>query len=73
MLSIGDNLASSTTQQANLSTVVADLSRATGIAVVAFRLAARIQKFGEILQVSGARAVEFTLAMFGVRIPDERI
>ena len=69
----GTSLASSTVSQANLSNVITDLSRATGIAVVAFRLAARIQKFGEILQVSGARAVEFTLAMFGVRIPDERI
>ncbi|UPW36474.1 major capsid protein [Sigmofec virus UA08Rod_7365] len=54
----------------------ADLSaveNAGSFEVLAFRLAARMQRFGEILQTSGARAVEYTLAMFGVRIPDERV
>lgn len=54
----------------------ADLSavkNAGSFEVLVFRLAARMQKFGEILQTSGARAVEYTLAMFGVRIPDARV
>ncbi len=56
----------------------ADLSNIEGIqttaaSIIAFRIAARMQAFGEVLQTAGARAVEFTLAMFGVRIPDERI
>lgn len=41
--------------------------------LITFRLAARMQRFGEILNRSGARAVEFTFAMFGVKIPDDRI
>lgn len=57
----------------DLSGVNADLANATGAAIIAFRLAARMQRFGEILQTAGARAVEYTLAMFGVRIPDERV
>lgn len=51
----------------------ADLSNVPAFDLITFRLAARMQRFGEILQKSGARAVEFTYAMFGVRIPDERI
>lgn len=57
---------------ADLSGVVADLANATGISLIAFRTAARMQRFGEILQQAGARAVEYTMAMFGVRIPDAR-
>lgn len=59
-------------QYADLSSVYADLSNATGISLIAFRTAARMQRFGEILQQAGARAVEYTMAMFGVRIPDAR-
>ena len=51
----------------------ADLSNVPAFDLITFRLAARMQKFGEILQKSGARAVEFTYSMFGVRIPDGRI
>ena len=51
----------------------ADLSGVPAFDLITFRLAARMQKFGEILQKSGARAVEFTYSMFGVRIPDGRI
>lgn len=50
-----------------------DLSNASAASIITFRLAARMQRFGEILQTSGARAVEFTMAMFGVRIPDARV
>jgi hypothetical protein len=32
-----------------------------------------MQSFGEKLQQAGARAVEYTMAFFGVRIPDDRI
>jgi hypothetical protein len=63
----------STIQGVDLSGVNTDLSSATASSIVAFRLAARMQRFGEVLQQSGARAVEFTMAMFGVRIPDDRI
>lgn len=55
------------------SGMVADLSGVTAIDIITFRLAARMQRFGEILQKSGARAVEFTYHMFGVRIPDARV
>ncbi len=58
---------------ADLSAVSADLANATAANMIAFRLAARMQRFGEVLQQAGARAVEFTLAMFGVRIPDGRV
>ena len=51
----------------------ADLSSVPAFDLVTFRLAARMQRFGEILQRGGARAVEFTFHMFGVRIPDDRI
>lgn len=51
----------------------ADLTGVTAIDLLTFRLAARMQRFGEILQTAGARAVEFTYRMFGVRIPDERV
>ena len=51
----------------------ADLSNVPAFDLITFRLAARMQRFGEILQRSGARAVEFTFSMFGVRIPDDRI
>ena len=57
----------------DLSATNADLAQATAASVIAFRLAARMQRFGEILQTAGARAVEYTLAMFGVRIPDGRV
>lgn len=55
------------------SGMIADLSNVPAFDLITFRLAARMQRFGEILQRSGARAVEFTFSMFGVRIPDERI
>ena len=58
---------------ADLSGVSADLANATAANMIAFRLAARMQRFGEVLQQAGARAVEYTLAMFGVRIPDGRV
>lgn len=58
---------------ADLSGVNADLANATAANMIAFRLAARMQRFGEVLQQAGARAVEFTLSMFGVRIPDGRV
>lgn len=57
----------------DLSGVNADLANATAASIIAFRLAARMQRFGEILQTAGARAVEYTLAMFGVRVPDGRV
>lgn len=57
---------------ADLSGVAADLVNATGISMIVFRTYARMQRFGEVLQKAGARAVEYTLAMFGVRIPDSR-
>lgn len=55
------------------SGLLADLSGVPAFDLVTFRLAARMQRFGEILQRGGARAVEFTYNMFGVRIPDGRI
>lgn len=55
------------------SGAIADLSNVSAIDIITFRLAARMQRFGEILQKSGARAVEFTYHMFGVRIPDGRV
>lgn len=58
---------------ADLSAVNANLADATAANMIAFRLAARMQRFGEVLQQAGARAVEFTLSMFGVRIPDGRV
>lgn len=57
----------------DLSGVNASLEDATGIAVTAQRLALRMQHYGEMLQYAGARAVEYTLKMFGVRIPDDRV
>ncbi len=57
----------------DLSGVNADLAEASGIAVTAQRLALRMQHYGEMLQYAGARAVEYTLKMFGVRIPDDRV
>lgn len=57
----------------DLSGVNADLAEASGIAVTAQRLALRMQHYGEMLQYAGARAVEYTLKMFGVRIPDGRV
>lgn len=57
---------------ADLSSVYSDLSNATGISLIAFRTAARMQRFGEVLQQAGARAVEYTMAFFGVRVPDGR-
>lgn len=55
------------------SGLIADLSNVPAFDLITFRLAARMQRFGEILQKGGARAVEFTFNMFGVRIPDSRI
>lgn len=57
----------------DLSGVKADLSDATAASIIAFRTAARMQQCGEWLQDAGARAVEFTLKFFGVRIPDGRV
>lgn len=51
----------------------ADMTGVPAFDLITFRLAARMQHFGEILQTAGARAVEFTYRMFGVRIPDARI
>lgn len=76
---LNDNITSSCSisgingQYVDLSGVNADLAEASGIAVAAQRLALRMQHYGEKLQYAGARAVEYTLAMFGVRIPDERV
>ena len=56
----------------DLSDVNANLANATGISLIAFRTAARMQRFGEVLQQAGARAVEYTMAFFGVRVPDGR-
>lgn len=76
---LNDNITSlctvkgSNTGYVDLTGVSADLSQAAAASVIAFRLAARMQRFGEILQTAGARAVEYTLAMFGVRIPDGRV
>ena len=56
----------------DLSSVKSDLADATGISLIAFRTAARMQRFGEILQEAGARAVEYTMRFFGVRVPDAR-
>lgn len=57
---------------ADLTNVKADLANATGISMLVFRTYARMQRFGEILQEAGARAVEYTMAFFGVRVPDGR-
>ena len=57
---------------ADLTAVKSDLSNATGISMIVFRTMARMQRFGEILQEAGARAVEYTMAFFGVRVPDAR-
>lgn len=57
----------------NESGLKADMSGVTALDLITFRLAARMQRFGEVLQEAGARAVEFTYRMFGVRIPDGRI
>lgn len=59
--------------EADLSSTIADLTSATSSSIIEFRLAARMQAFGEKLQQAGARAVEYTMAFFGVRIPDDRI
>ena len=64
---------SSYSTYADLSGVKADLAQATGISLIAFRTAARMQRFGEVLQQAGARAVEYTMAFFGVRVPDGRV
>ena len=59
-------------QYVDLTDVKTDLSNATGISLIVFRTMARMQRFGEILQQAGARAVEYTAAFFGVRVPDGR-
>lgn len=58
--------------QADLSNVVSDLQQASSVGIIAFRMAARMQHFGELLNFTGYRAVEFTLGFFGVKIPDDR-
>lgn len=60
-------------QYVDLSSVNVNLADASGIAVTAQRLALRMQHYGEMLQYAGARAVEYTLKMFGIRIPDDRV
>ncbi len=60
-------------QYVDLSDVNANLATSTGIAIAAQRLALRMQHYGEMLQYAGARAVEYTLKMFGIRIPDDRV
>lgn len=60
------------TGSVDLTNVKADLSNATGISMIVFRTMARMQRFGEVLQQAGARAVEYTMAFFGVRVPDGR-
>lgn len=64
---------SGTIQSVDLSGVRTNLADATAASVIAFRTAARMQQYGEYLQDAGARAVEFTLKFFGVRIPDGRV
>ena len=66
-------MATATGGSVNVAPLEADLSGIPAFDLITLRLAARMQRFGEILQKSGARAVEFTYAMFGVRIPDDRI
>lgn len=68
-----DGVGATTSAAGDWRGMYADLSNVPAFDLITFRLAARMQRFGEILQKSGARAVEFTYAMFGVRIPDERI
>ena len=67
------SLIPSVTSAANLTNVVANLSEATAISLLQFRLASKMQQFGEMLQQAGARAVEYTLKFFGVHIPDSRV
>lgn len=55
------SLIPSVTSAANLTNVVANLSEATAISLLQFRLASKMQQFGEMLQQAGARAVEYTL------------
>lgn len=66
-------VSAATVSHVNLAGVTADLSEATAAGIIAFRTAARMQQCGEWLQDAGARAVEFTLKFFGVRIPDGRV
>lgn len=66
-------LTTAVTSVAQLSGINADLAEATAINLLQFRLAAKMQQFGEMLQQAGARAVEYTLKFFGVRIPDARV
>ena len=69
----GNNNNTSGNRQYYPSNLNADLTGVTAVDLLTFRLAARMQRFGEILQKAGARAVEFTYHIFGVRIPDARI
>lgn len=57
----------------SLAGVTANLATATATSIIALRTAARMQQCGEWLQDAGARAVEFTMKFFGVRIPDGRV
>ena len=70
---LGMNKVYGISTNASKSGIIADLTNVTAVDIITLRLAARMQRFGEILQKSGARAVEFTFSMFGVRIPDDRI
>lgn len=66
------DMTETTVNQADLSGVVSNLQEASSVGIIAFRMAARMQHFGELLNFTGYRAVEFTLGFFGVKIPDDR-
>lgn len=66
------NMTETTVNKADLSGVVGNLQEASSVGIIAFRMAARMQHFGELLNFTGYRAVEFTLGFFGVKIPDDR-
>lgn len=71
-ISSSANMTETTVNQADLSGVVSNLQDASSVGIIAFRMAARMQHFGELLNFTGYRAVEFTLGFFGVKIPDDR-
>lgn len=66
------NMTETAESKADLSNVVSSLQEASSVGIIAFRMAARMQHFGELLNFTGYRAVEFTLGFFGVKIPDDR-
>lgn len=55
------------------SGLVADLTNATSATINQLRVAFQVQKFMEKSMRGGYRLVEWTLSMFGVRIPDSRL